>query len=39
MEAAAPMLCVNTPPQGKGTAHADMATKEMVLNVWALSVE
>lgn len=39
MEAAAPMLCVSTLARVTVTAHVDMATKEMVLNVWELSVE
>lgn len=39
MEGAASMLCVNTPARVRGTAHVDMAIKEMVSSVWGLSAE
>lgn len=39
MEAAAPMLCVNTLARVRGTAHVDMATKETVSSAWAPLVE
>lgn len=39
METAVPMLCVYTPARVRGIAHVDMATKETVLIVRALSVE